>query len=645
MSKTESSLETAYDEPMRRGFGPFICWDFFALVLPLAMLVPLARSEWAWVVASEERQFVPLLVGFVVAIVSWRMWSPMGGWSRAGTPLIDRMTPMRSRVALTILIIALLIGTFAWRVISPWSAYVAGVGIFFGWALGRYRFTPVCSIVGWLGLLLVTVRFPAGFDTVLTTRLQGLSAWGCDRALDALWIPHLRMASIIEIPQKRFFVEEACSGVSSLFSLLAFAAVSLYLRGASLLAVIFCLLAVPFWAVTGNFFRLLAVTAGYHRFGLDLTTGPPHEWLGIGCFLISLLGYLLTEGIVRMLLMPVTTVDTFHAFMQTSDDDLMQTSVNRLMSWPKEPMVAATDDDGNVIWRRAEQPGDVIRSGDPGAEGVGSGEVVWRRQGLLSGVAAVILLVFGQAAASGIGHLRLLAARGDYSQDLPDVSNLDLSSFPKAEHLPERTQDGWQRIGFKQLKRPFQNPMGQHSLVWEYSRGDDLTLISLDFPYRGQHALEFCYHYAGWEVTETRVIEDPSGDGWPFVELTLRNDLGFAAHVCYATFSDAGQPVNGERGLSARLKGNPGAALIPPICFQVQLFRETAEPLNAAAREGMGKLFASIREGLLESYRSAPWDLKAREGSVSTMAPSVSPQMVDRAVRNVPALPYPNESS
>lgn len=575
------------------------------MALPLALLIPLARPEWERVVGSEERQFVPLMVGFVALIALWRMWSPMGSLaSGADEPIVDRMTRSRSRFSLAALIIALMVGTFAWRVISPWMAYVAAVGIFFGWALGRYRWTPCCSVAAWLGLLLVTVRFPVDFDSRLTTRLQGLAAWGCDRALDAIWIPHLRMGNIIEIPEKRFFVEEACSGVSSLFALFAFAAVSLYVRGSSLLTVMFCLPTVPFWAVTGNFFRLLAVTAGYHLFGFDLSAGVAHERLGIVCFLISLLGYLLTESIVRMFVLPVTTVDPFHAFMQRS--------INKVLSWPGEPMVARTDDEGNVVWQKAApRPETASASGGASPQGIGE-RVVWWQQWALSAGALLMLSLFGMSAVRGMGRMAVLAQKSDQYRDLPDVNLLDLASFPKAEQFAEDAGEGWRRVGFKHLQRPFRDPMGQHSLVWEFARGDDAFVISVDFPYRGQHALEICYEFSGWKVTEVRVADDPAGAGWPIIELALRNDLGFAAQVYYATFSEAGEPFHVDRiGVSGRLKGNPEQGLVPPICYQVQLFRESAEPLTELERRNMATFFSRSRSAILETYRAAPWKLRA----------------------------------
>ncbi len=66
-------------------------------------------------------------------------------------------------------------------------------------------------------------------------------------------VPHMRNANIIEIKGIQLFVEEACSGIGSLYALLAAAALLLLINRRSFFCSVLVLLSVPVWAMMGNF--------------------------------------------------------------------------------------------------------------------------------------------------------------------------------------------------------------------------------------------------------------------------------------------------------------------------------------------------------------------------------------------------------
>lgn len=591
LSRLSSGLASLYDRPA-------LLWDFISIIVPLVLLSPLAIVELQRMLGSAERMFVPLLLGFVAfeVVRALSKTDSLTAVNAAATSSLPRM-----RGAFSILCLAIATGAFAWWALSPWFAYVASAICFLAWTLGRFPALPWWRGGAWFGLILATIRFPVDWDLVLMTRMQGFSAWACDKALDALWVPHLRAASIIELPGKEFFVEEACSGVTSLFALFAFATLSLYLRGHGVLSAILSLSTVPLWAIAGNFFRLLVITLGYHHFDRDLAFGLDHELLGVASFALSVFGYGLSESIIRLLLEPVST--TRRHF------DTMEAAVNRAFRWPHRPQVVCGVESLSVFTDETLFAADDRQRSDARSGTSPESPFLWSQHPAWLSSLSVLLVVLGGLALTGTGKFARANAGLLIDVELPDVSELDLETFPNADRLPERLEGGWGRVDYKKIRRPFKDPMGQNSLTWTYAQQDKSFLVSLDFPYRGPHGLEYCYHFAGWTVNEVAVVDDDRDSDWPFVELTLRNDLGFSAYVCYATFSDRGQPVRLLKGAAARLTGSRQAEPILPICYQVQLLRESPFPLTAAERREMANAFVNLRDRLLADFRTKPWRL------------------------------------
>src|SRR5436853_413288 len=62
---------------------------------------------------------------------------------------------------------------------------------------------------------------PLNLDQRLVTRLQTFTARQSSRLLDQLGVLHVMQGNVVVIPHKHLLVEEACSGINSLFSMLA----------------------------------------------------------------------------------------------------------------------------------------------------------------------------------------------------------------------------------------------------------------------------------------------------------------------------------------------------------------------------------------------------------------------------------------
>jgi exosortase len=136
-------------------------------------------------------------------------------------------------------------------------------------------------------LALLAVPPPAELDRHLIQWLQALTTKWASGVLDALGVFHLTAGNVIEVDGKRLLVDQACSGVNSLLSVLACTLFVVFLARRGAVRGGLLLIAAVGWVVVGNVARVVAVAAAEARWGLDLSAGWRHEALGIAVFLAA----------------------------------------------------------------------------------------------------------------------------------------------------------------------------------------------------------------------------------------------------------------------------------------------------------------------------------------------------------------------
>lgn len=182
--------------------------------------------------------------------------------------------------------------------------FVGGAGMlltataFWSWSLGvlslLLNFAALAYWAGGLTLLrslapavlifLTTLPPPLHFDDRLLLWLRSVAVHWSSRILDAVGVLHVVSGNLIEIPGHRLFVAEACSGINSTMSSIAFAvACAMFRRRGVTPTVLLTMLAVLF-AVAGNILRISLGTALLAWFNFDLITGWKHETSGLLIF-------------------------------------------------------------------------------------------------------------------------------------------------------------------------------------------------------------------------------------------------------------------------------------------------------------------------------------------------------------------------
>ncbi len=143
------------------------------------------------------------------------------------------------------------------------------------WRLGR-----AASMGGPSDFVALCIPLPLQQDVALVTSLQKIAAGFAGGGLDLVGIRHRLQGVAIHVPGKTYFVEEACSGVNSLFSSIAFMAFYLLYRHRHWLRFVVGLLQIIVWVIVVNALRVFFVVYAEQRFEIDLTSGWLHQALG-----------------------------------------------------------------------------------------------------------------------------------------------------------------------------------------------------------------------------------------------------------------------------------------------------------------------------------------------------------------------------
>jgi exosortase len=172
------------------------------------------------------------------------------------------------------------------------SPLLVGSAVYlWGWRTGRVLAFPLGFLVFGLGVfrgLLDTVGFA----------LQGITAFGAATLTNLVGVPVVKDGLVLSSDRFAFVVAEPCSGMSSLVSLLALAALWTYAARGSLTARAAVLLSVAPLAIFANSARVTMVLLVAHWFGQDAALGFFHGASSLVLFGLALSGLLMVSRLV-----------------------------------------------------------------------------------------------------------------------------------------------------------------------------------------------------------------------------------------------------------------------------------------------------------------------------------------------------------
>lgn len=556
-------------DPMRpiTSWQPEICFG-----VCLASLSPLLIVQTIHLWERPHLQFFPLAWLAVVALISkrsnvkwtgslWRNHFGIGAWG-----------------------LGLAAGIAAALLYSPWMGQAAAILCITGWGLLRLE-TPWIRWIGWTLLLWITLPLPSGLDAGFVNGLQRISAESAGALLDLFGIAHLRQGTLIEIRERKLFVDEACSGIDSLYSLTAISLLMMLWQRRPLVVGLLTVVSVPIWAWLGNVLRLITIVVLLNRWQIDLSEGIKHTLLGLTTFALSSACLFLTLGAYAELF------QRFSARAMPRDQKQWHLWYNIVSSFPGKAPVIKDEEDAYFAGPHLATKAALSAKRTP--KGVAPRRIHARA---IVTLGVLSLMIFGISIRS--------MERNRRSGNVLALPHFELTQVQNAfgeSGFPETLQQA-KRVGFKQQQRSPDSFLGEYSRIWSYKDSRCDFLLSIDFPFRGYHPLWVCYTNAGNEVQDNPTpVSLPSranrrGTSEPKAMVVhFRDELGSHSYLWYLLFESDGTPVkveNDENPLLDRIKAAfVESVAFEPVTYQFQLYVPSSRELSAAEQNEYLRLF------------------------------------------------------
>ncbi len=428
------------DVPRVGSNGLIIAFGLFFLAFIPTLLI---QGNQLW--SRPHYQFFPLAILGAAALA-------MRAWHRLGN---EDLSPRSPRTVKTLLFVSL-------------GLLILGIALHTGWFGGVSLLILITALLSMGGPKLFRVMIPSllmlslliypplHLDRDLVLWLRHFAIWASGGLLDVLHVPHFVFGNTIEIRGHKLLVEEACSGINSVFFI---GAASLFYglwrerhwrRIASLLAAAFS------FVLLGNVIRIAAGAFLKYRFEIDILTGWKHETAGLIIFSTAL-------GLVW----------NFDRLMFEFFAPLP--ARNAKTAQPAKPEQAPPLRPPDIVGR--------IASAFPSKTLIGSA-IVFAGIGILHG--ALMLTEHGPV---------MFAFR-----NFPGLK-------PSATFSMPELIDGWVKTTNTQAG-PIEREISLdgkplHSRQWAYQKGRMLLWLSLDYPYADRHDLTICYKLKGWDFNRS----------------------------------------------------------------------------------------------------------------------------------------------
>ena len=362
---------------------------------------------------------------------------------------------------------------------------------------------------------------PFGYDQWIVTTLQVKSAQISSNYLDLLGFKHYLPGTVLQFPTQQYGVEQACSGVQSLFTLLFCTSVFLvalrrpWFRGFVLLA------SAVFWALFMNSIRIMLIPMADILFGLQLQEGIQHDILGYIVLLIGIMMILSTDQFLNFVFGVVDeeSIDSGHP---------MRRSISRI--WNQTVSGEADNDrQSRRKKRRATRPSGAFKAA-------------------LLGAAALFLLMGFVQIWEVQKSLRNpnLKVRVFASNVILPFKKKDLDAVVKSQ--VGDTNYRWEMKNYEMEDRERGSDFGQRSDTWEYTTNSQLNLkVSMDQSFPGWHELTRCYQNVGYILEKRRAVtpkeENDDGEIWQFVEADFSHKTnGESAFLIFCFTDGSGVP-------------------------------------------------------------------------------------------------------
>jgi len=527
---------------------------------------------------NENYQYFPFVLGAVGYLTWTRLGASSGNSSRsARTVALQSGKHSRARLASAALLalgfVLLLVASLIW---SPWVGTVGAIVAF-----GAFMLTG--HLVPEWFLLWLLVPLPADLDNDLTYYLQGVASRSGSVFLDFFGTDHLLTGYTIEVPGQQFLVEDACSGIHSLFVLIAFAAIYVVWQRRPVLHSLLLIAMTVGWALLINVVRISLVVMLPTHTGFDVSTGLPHEILGMALFLAAL-ALLFCSDLCLLFLMESVSGSKRHR---------IRASQPRQLANSEETATSEATADQNA--GPVEAP--PVHESRP-----------WLIRWLLPAAFTFTLLL----------------------QVPPILQELDfwhgaeaqIEQFAFREDSLPAQIGSWSRLAYESVERETFDDLGARSVMWTFrtdgTDGID-AVVSFDYPFIGWHHLAYCYRAIGWTTQSWQVDDLDQSDSAPYPAYDVEMDLDRAegnAFLLYCQYEQANQPLKPPESDRYTLAYAPERALRGVLrtwslygsykrrTYQFQVFCPRDQPLTEEQKVQLRELYQQTKTMIMQEVKT-----------------------------------------
>ena len=191
---------------------------------------------------------------------------------------------------------------------SPWFFTVGLLCCLAAWCLASQDDGYQRSLLYLAALPLVAIRLPLNYDEPVIMWLQRVTTAVTSGVLHRTGMLHYREGNVLNFPGKSFMVEEACSGVQSLFTILFLATLVFCLKRRSFVHAL-CLLSFGL-ILSGmmNILRVVTIAVAWDVDAIDLSKGWPHDTLGYICLGLAAVMLMSADQLLEFCLDPMLDV-------------------------------------------------------------------------------------------------------------------------------------------------------------------------------------------------------------------------------------------------------------------------------------------------------------------------------------------------
>jgi exosortase B len=270
---------------MRGLLGPLLLVASI-IIAYIPTLLTLARGPWQ----TEQEGHGPL----IIAAAIWLVWQSRGKLKNAAISPAPTMGWLVLLSGLAVLIVARNQDIWFLEVASEIPVIAGCVLLLAGWNVLRILAFPI-------GFLMFSAPAPGWMVDAATIPLKLLISDWVTNVLYAAGFPIAQNGVVIQIGPYQLWVQDACSGMNSIFALSAIGVFYVYafrwqekIRGLILLSLI-----VPI-TIAANFLRVLALVLIAYYGGIDKIEGVLHDFTGIALFIVAVCLMFLCDGLISM---------------------------------------------------------------------------------------------------------------------------------------------------------------------------------------------------------------------------------------------------------------------------------------------------------------------------------------------------------